>query len=475
MLKLRSKLVLLSVPVVLVCMALTYSGKLRIPWKRSIERPMLQTAVDLPAKVVQTTSLVKSTDSLTWSRFRGANGTGISSEVNIPVRWSDTENLQWKCKLPGAGSSSPILTDRYVFLTAYSGYGQTQSSGEVSALKRHVVCITRTDGEIVWNKTYDATQPEDAYQGNGVPEHGYATNSCTTDGDNVFAFLGKSGVLAFDLDGKELWRVSVGTESSNRQWGSAASLILYDDLVIVNAAEESQTLYGINKMTGEIVWKAPAASLELCYSTPAICHVSDVRDDLVLAVAGEIWGINPRTGKLLWYAETPMLSNLSPSVIIDGDVAYAFGGRQTAGSAAVQVGGEGDVTQSHVRWTSQTSSYVSTPVLVAGKFYWIDDRGIYYCMDASTGKQLVRSRGPDLGGGRPVYASPIAINNKIYIQSRKAGLLVLDTKEEMTVLAHNRFASDSSQFNATPAVDQGQLFLRSDEYLYCIQQQPSPL
>lgn len=170
-----------------------------------------------------------------------------------------------------------------------------------------------------------------------------------------------------------------------------------------------------------------------------------------------------------------VVCNVSPAVIIDGDVAYAFGGRQTAGSAAVQVGGEGDVTQSHVRWTSQTSSYVSTPVLVAGKFYWIDDRGIYYCMDASTGKQLVRSRGPDLGGGRPVYASPIAINNKIYIQSRKAGLLVLDTKEEITVLAHNRFASDSSQFNATPAVDQGQLFLRSDEYHYCIQQHPSEL
>ncbi|MBX3420404.1 MAG: PQQ-binding-like beta-propeller repeat protein [Pirellulaceae bacterium] len=472
----RRSLLFLS-PVLLagVCLVVIFACKPRTARLRVILRPVPQPTVDLATGPAQSLMAPRSPQSPTWSRFRGDNGTGTSSEVNIPIQWSETENLQWKCKLPGAGSSSPILTEQYVFLTAYSGYGQSWATGELSALKRHVLCIDRTGGTIVWDKTYDATQQEDAFQGMGLPEHGYATNSCTTDGDKVFAFLGKSGVVAFDLDGHELWRVSVGTDSSNRHWGSAASLILYDDLVIVNGAEESQTLYGINKADGQVVWQAPAGSLELCYSTPAVCRVSDDRDDLVLAVAGEIWGINPKTGKLLWYALTPMAGNLSPSVIIDGTMAYAFGGRQPSGSVAVEVGGQGDVTQSHVRWTSQATSYVSTPVLVAGKFYWIDDRGIYCCLDASTGKQLVRTRGHDLGGGRPVYASPIAVNNTIYIQSRKAGVLVLDAKEELTIVAHNRIASDDSQFNATPAVDRGQLYLRSDDYLYCFRQNGSQL
>jgi outer membrane protein assembly factor BamB len=312
-------------------------------------------------------------------------------------------------------------------------------------------------------------QPEDLYQGMGVPEHGYATNTGTTDGKNLYVFLGKSGVLCFDLEGNEKWRASVGTESGNRKWGSAASLILYDDLVIVNGAEESQTLYGLDKATGKVVWKSPTASLELCYSTPAICKVDDGRDDLVVAVAGEIWGLNPKTGKLLWYAETPMTGNLSPSVIVDGNMAYAFCGYQSSGSVAVRVGDEGDVTKSHVLWTSRTTSYVATPVLVDGKFFWIDDRGMYNCSNAAAGKQLQKSRGPDFGGGRPVYASPIAINSKVYIQSRWGGLVILDATPTMTVVAQNCFESDSSMFNATPAVDHGQLFLRSDSFFYCIQ------
>jgi outer membrane protein assembly factor BamB len=414
-------------------------------------------------------------DSVVWNRFRGPNGTGVSPDSNVPTEWSDTQNLRWKCKLPGAGSSSPILTKKFVFLSCYSGYGIDRNQGTPQDLKRQIVCVDRESGKIAWKKNYDAAQPEDRYQGMGVPEHGYATNTGTTDGELVFMFLGKSGVLALDLEGNEKWRVSVGTESGNRQWGSASSLILYDDMLIVNASEESQTLYGLEKLTGKVVWKAPAASLELCYSTPAICKVSDDRDDLVIAVPSEIWGLNPQTGKLIWYAETQMTGNLSPSVIVDGTTVYAFGGYQSSGSIAVRAGGNGDVTNSHILWKSKTSSYVPTPVLNDGKFFWIDDRGMYYCLDASNGNQLEKSRGPDFGGGRPVYASPILVNGKIYVQSRWGGLVVLDSTNNMKVLSHNRFESDSSTFNATPAVDRGQLYLRSNEFLYRIEKSENKL
>lgn len=465
-------LIIFGSVVAVVAIGLFANGRFRRDHRRvspAEGRPAAQASDETPENAEPTARLIAtSSEPITWSRFRGPNGTGISHDTDIPIEWSDTKNLQWKCKLPGAGSSSPILTDKFVFLTSYSGYGQTRGQGSIQDLKRQVVCVDRNEGKIVWEKVYDSVQPEDPYQGMGVPEHGYATNTGATDGQSLFVFLGKTGVVAFDMAGNEKWKVSVGTESGNRGWGSAASLILYDDLVIVNAAEESQTIYALDKATGKTVWKSPAASLEQCYSTPAICKVSDTRDDLVVAVAGEVWGLHPRTGKLLWYAESPMTGNLSPSVIIDGTTVYAFGGYQSSGSIAVRAGGDGDVTKSHVLWTSRATSYVPTPVLHDGKFFWIDDKGMFYCSEAAGGKQIERSRGPDFGGGRPVYASPIAINGKIYVQSRWGGLVVLDATSSMSILAQNKFESDTSTFNATPAVDQGKLFLRSDEYLYCV-------
>lgn len=436
---------------------------------RSLGRPQTQMTTESIERATSTQLASTTKTQSGWTRFRGPNGTGISDDSRIPIEWSDSKNLRWKASLPGPGSSSPIVSDNYVFITAYSGYGEESDTGDIQNLQRHVLAFDRKTGAKAWEKVYRSEEREDRYSGMGVPEHGYATNTGVTDGELVIFFLAKSGVVALDMEGNEKWKISVGTESGNREWGSAASLILYRDLVIVNAAEESQTLYALKKDSGEIVWKAPASSLELCYSTPAIIKVSAERDDLVVAVAGEIWGMNPNTGKLVWYAETPMTGNLSPSVIVIEDVAYAFGGYQSSGSIAVKAGGEGDVTKSHVLWTSRTSSYVATPVFCEGNFYWIDDRGMYFCLDAKSGEQKAKARGPDLGGGRPVYASPIAIGNKIYIQSRWGGLVVIEPKPNLSVISHNRFESDSSTFNATPAVDNGQLFLRSYETLYCIE------
>ncbi len=137
---------------------------------------------------------------------------------------------------------------------------------------------------------------------------------------------------------------------------------------------------------------------------------------------------------------------------------------------AVKAGGKGDVTQSHVLWTSRNSSYVATPVLKEDKLFWIDDRGTYYCTNANSGELISRSRVNGIDRSqRPVYASPIAINDKIFIQSRQSGLFVLKTTPELQVVAQNQFESDSSIFNACPAVGNDQLFVRSDRFLYCIE------
>lgn len=406
---------------------------------------------------------------LKWSRFRGPNGSGISPDESIPEAWSESENLKWSTPLPGPGSSSPILTNEYVFVTCYSGIDTQARQSDTSKLNRHLICLSRQDGRILWNHTEPAVQPEDRYQGMGVPEHGYATNTPVTDGQKVFAFFGKSGVLAFDLQGNKLWQTSVGTDSGNRGWGTASSLVLYEDLVIVNASEESQSIRALRASDGQEVWKAEGSALELAYGTPILAQVDDQRTDLVLAVPGEIWGLNPRSGKLVWFAETPLTGNLSPSLLLDQDTVIAFGGYRSSGSLAVRIGGIGDVTKTHTVWTSRNSSYVSTPVLIENNLFWIDDKGTFYASSAKTGELIQRNRVANITSrDRPVYASAIAVGKNLMFQTRFDGLLVASQTPELQVLSQNRFNSDTTMFNATPAIDNGELFLRSDNKLYCV-------
>ena len=404
-----------------------------------------------------------------WTRFRGRAGAGVSTDTSIPTEWSDTRNLKWKTKLPGPGSSSPVVTNQFVFLTSYTGYGEDKRQGKLEDLQRQLHCIDRKTGSIIWTKSVKALLPEDPYQGMGIPEHGYATNTPTTDGSSVFAFFGKSGVYAYDMQGNELWNASVGTESGNRGWGTASSPILYKDLVILNASEESQAIIALDKRTGKKVWQAPASILELAYGTPVIVKVDENRDDLVIAVPGEVWGLNPNSGKLAWYVETNLTGNLSPSVVPDGDKVYVFGGYRSSGSLAIKVGGSGNVSKTNTLWTSRNSSYVVTPILYEGTLYWIDDQGMYFSVSAKTGELIEKKRVPGIESrGRPVYASPVCIHGDLYMQTRNSGLFVLEPGTSLKVLSQNKFASDDSVFNGTPAVSGGELFLRSYTHLYCV-------
>lgn len=409
-------------------------------------------------------SLVRSEE---WTRFRGANGSGQSQASGLPVEWSESLNLVWKCDLQGMGSSSPVISGNRIFVTCYSGYGPSEGA-DPQKMVRELVCVNATNGEIQWRSRATAASIEDPPRGY-IMEHGYASNSAVVDEERVYAFFGKSGVVAYDLDGQVQWACSVGTESANRQWGSAASLTLFEDLLIVNAAEEGRAVLGLDKRTGKQVWKAEASALELAYGTPAQIRREDGQTELVLAVPGEVWGLNARTGKLAWYVESALTGNVSPSPLVDNGAIYVFGGFRSAGGMRLRAGGKGNVTETHVDWKTPSSSYVATPIAVNGRLYWVDDQGIAWCLNAETGETVYRQRVPGLrGGGRPVYASPIAGSGRIYVQTRRDGMLVLESGPEFVVLKQNRIANDDSDFNATPAVYGNRLVLRSNRALYCV-------
>jgi len=400
-----------------------------------------------------------------WSQFRGPNGSGTMIGAKPPIEWSDSKNVQWKAALPGPGSSGPILVGDKIFVTSWSGNGV---NGDKGALKRHLVCVDKKSGKVLWDKVVAGESNVDRYEG-FMQEHGYASHTPTSDGERVYVYYGKAGALAFDLDGKQLWQTNLGTGANSKNWGSASSPVLYKDTVIINASEESHAIYALDKKTGKQVWKAEGAALDLVFGTPVLMETAG-RFELILALPNELWSLNPDTGKLRWYAETGMTGNVAPSVVPGKDVVYAFGGYPQLAAVAVKTGGKGDVTQSHVLWRSRDSSYIPTPVLHEGHLYFASDAGFAVCLDAKTGSLVYKERlpGASTGGrGKPFYASAVLANGQVYAVSRRSGTFVFPAAPEFKVVAQNHL-TDEGQFNATPALDGQTLFLRSDRYLYCI-------
>ncbi len=392
-----------------------------------------------------------------WRGFLGNEGNAKSSD-RIPTVWNEKKNLQWKLDLPGAGSSSPVIIGNRVFVTCYK---ETKKSFD-----RFIVCADKVSGKELWTKTIPVDYIEDSYRGY-IQEHGYASNTPVSDGEQLYVFLGKGGVYALDFDGNIKWHTIVGELSSNRRWGSAGSLLVHDDKVVVNASEEARAIIALNKETGKEVWKYESRDLELAYGTPRAVNLSDGSVEFVFSAPSKLWAMNPKDGKTNWSARTPMTGNVSPSVIVDGNTVYSFGGYRSSGSVSVVVGGKGDVSKSNMNWTSRMSSYVATPLLHNGKFYWIDDRGLANSSDANTGKEIYRERVKGLTG-RPVYASPVLVDGKIYAVTRRFGTIVYKPGSKFNEIARNKFAGDNSDFNASPAVSENRLYLRSNRALYCV-------
>ncbi|MCB1274988.1 PQQ-binding-like beta-propeller repeat protein [Prosthecobacter sp.] len=402
-----------------------------------------------------------------WTRFLGPHGTAIVANSQVPLTWSDSENLTWKTDLPGPGSSSPIVFGDKVFVTCWTGYGDKEGANDMSKLTRHLLCLSRADGKIVWEAKVPSVVEENPWKGY-LTEHGYATHTPVTDGERVYVFFGKSGALAFDMQGRQLWQNSCGTDSGRMRWGSAASPVLVGDVLVVNASDEAQAIIGLDKKTGKVLWKAEG-QFGMAYGTPNVFQHEGVTD-LVIAVPQELWGLNPETGKLRWYAAHELNGNVSPSVVLGDSIAYVFGGFPATRSTAIKLGGKGDITADAILWSSNTSSYVPTPILKDGHLYVVNDQGFATCIDAATGKDVYRERVlmGARGGGKPFYASPVLIGDKLVCVSRRDGTFVIAAKPKYELLQTNEFKLDDSHFHGTPAVSGNQLFMRSNKAVYCI-------
>lgn len=395
-----------------------------------------------------------------WPGFRGPGGLGISSQRGLPIVWSVSKNVVWKTRLPGPGTSSPITWNDHIFLTCYSGYGLAKEpAGDLANLKRHLLCFDRTSGKLLWNQEVPAQLPEVKYE-SFITEHGYASSTPVTDGERVYVFFGRSGVLAFDFQGKQLWRTEVGKYLN--AWGSAASPILFRNLVIVNATVESTALVALDKATGTQVWRVP--KLGDCWSTPALVDLADGTQELILSTQEKLLGFNPVTGARLWECEGPGSGAASSSPIARHGIIYSMGaGTDGAAIMALKAGGRGDVTKTHILWKQKKAGANHTsPVLVGERLYWLS--GQFWCIRADTGAIVFRER---LYQSRGEYVSAVAGDGKIFAFTRRDGAFVLAAKDTFEQLAHNDLGDDSI-FNASPAISHGHLLVRSNAFLYCL-------
>ena len=396
-----------------------------------------------------------------WPRFRGPDGGAKAEAKNLPVTWDAKTNIVWKTALPGLGSSSPVILGTLIYVTCYSGYAQTiEEPGEIEALMRHLVCVDRTSGRILWSKDFAPKFPESRYRSGNDSRHGYASSTLATDGIRLYVFFGASGVYGLDLDGNQLWHTDVGSEIHG--WGSGTSPLLYRDLVIVNASVESESLVAMNKQTGDIVWRTDG--IEECWSSPLLVQVGD-RQELVLSVPRKLTGFDPGTGDELWHCDG-IPGYTCPTVITHNDVVFAIGGQRST-AIAVRAGGRGNVNETHVLWTAKKGSNVASPVYLDGYLYWCNElRGKAYCLNAKTGQVVYdESLTPKPG---LMYASVTAADGKLYIPSREKGTYVLAAEPKFRQLAVNQFEDDASRTNASMAVSSNQLIMRTDKALYCI-------
>ena len=443
-----------------------------------------------------------------WPRFHGPEGSGVSLDKRpLPVTWSETENLKWKAKLPGPRSSSPIVVGNRVVVTCWTGYGaDPDHEGEENDLRRHVICFDRDSGKVLWDQVVEPVLPEDPYSGQ-FTQHGYASHTPVSDGKRIYVFFGKTGVLAFDMEGRKLWQTSVGTGSGSRGWGTASSPILYKDLVIVPASAESKSLVALNQDSGKEVWRYTDSGFTATWGTPVLVDCGQGRTDLAVAVPYKVWGFNPDTGELRWHCDGLDSDSICASAIACDGIVYVLEvGPRGGGNMAVRAGGEGDVTKTHIIWRGKERTRISTPVLEHNRIYFVSNRAAN-CLDAASGKSIYRTSltggplpleptmggpppsprpggprpsGPRPGGPRPGggrggmraqdYSSPVLGDGKIYFLSRSGNALVYAAGPEFKLLAQNHFAPGSGDFSSTPAISDGRLFIRSSKFLYCVTQ-----
>jgi outer membrane protein assembly factor BamB len=413
-----------------------------------------------------------------WPQWRGANGSGISNEKNLPAEWTPTKNIKWKTPIAGRGHSSPIVWGNKIFLTTaiegevIPGAKAVKHTSEgreflhpdsVGADHKHtfkVIALDRNTGKILWETVAWEGTPYD----NRHRKSSYAASTPATDGKLVYAFFGTEGLYAYDYNGKLAWKAQLGNLGTVGM-GTGTSPILYENLVIVQCDEEngeSSFIVALDKKTGKEVWRTPR-KVQVSWSTPLLVRAA-TRAELITSGTELVISYDPATGKELW-RHKGVESNAIPSPVANNDMVFIVAGFPAKIAMAIKLGGNGDLTGTpNVPWTyAKGTAYVPSPILYGDYLYLTTDRGILTCIDAKTGE--VKYEGGRIPIPATFTASPVAFEGKILMTSEDGDTFIVRAGPKHEIIGTN---SIGEAVYASPAVADGRVFIRGEKNLYCI-------
>lgn len=387
-----------------------------------------------------------------WPSWRGPTADGHSEEKGLPHTWSK-DSVVWKTALEGRGHSSPTIWGDRIFLTSALDQGK----------QRMVMCLSRADGAILWERVAWTGEPEKSHDMNG-----WASATCATDGERVYAFFGRGGGLfCYTIDGERVWSRDLGWFEG--PWGTAASPLLVGDMVIQNCdSDQDAYIIALDKKTGNEIWNTKRPD-HRGWSSPILIR-SEGRDEIVVNGHTGIIAYAPESGKELWncFCDT---GRGTPTVTPAGGLLYAVNGLPGGGAYCVKPGGSGDVTESRRLWISRRGGRDCPSPIVVGDTMLVSGLrgGILTAYSTSDGEELWTER---IGG--QVSASPVSYDGLAFFLTESGDTVVVDPKAEKKIIATNSIgATEDELFRASITPNNGQLLLRSDQCLYCVGQKPA--
>jgi len=387
-----------------------------------------------------------------WPRWRGPSGQGLVSGSGYPDRWSATENVLWKTPVPGAGNSSPIVwRDRILLTTAYEG-GRRLS----------VLAFRRSDGIRLW----ETFAPEGRRDGGTHFKNGHASATPATDGERVYVSFGTRGLLALDLNGKIVWHQDLGQMDAYH--GTAGSPLLYKDRLILYQDQYSGSfIAAFDTRTGKQLWRT-TRDASVGWGTPIAVRVGD-HDEIIVNSQNRVHAYDPATGRELWRCGGTTYEVI-PTPVVGYGMVFCSSGR-AGPTLAIRPGGRGDVTRSHLAWSSPRGSpFVPSPILYGESLYMVNDMAsIVTALDARTGRLLWQGR---LGVAQRegFSASPVAVDGKVFFTNDDGETFVLRAGPTFDLLHVNRMGE---QILASPALVDGRWYFRTGARLVAIGR-PSP-
>ena len=407
-----------------------------------------------------------------WPQWRGPYANGASNTATPPLEWSETKNVRWKVEIPGRGSSSPVVWGDRVFVTTAVPVGLTgdaqhapRGGQKVRGVHQFVVmALDRTSGRTIWERVATEQEPhEQAHADNGT----WASSSAITDGESLFAYFESFGLYAYNLNGKLKWQKDIGDKRMRNEFGEGSTPALHGNTLVIvwdHLNGDGSFILAIDKRDGKELWRVPREEIDT-WATPLILDVNG-RPQVIVPAMERIRGYDLETGKVVWDGDGLTMNPIPSPVHEDGIVILMSGFRGNDLRAVRVADAKGNIDgTSAVLWSyDRDTPYVPSPVISDGVLYFLKtNSGILSAFDLETGKPHYQNQ--RLNEVPNVFSSPVAAAGRVYFTGREGSTLVIKSGPTFEVLATN---SLDDGFDASPALVDGEMYLRGYKYLYSI-------